>query len=335
MPGVIRLLAEELTGGDVGKFFKEMESGKYKSTEVLPKLFARMGEEAAKGWVKYTNSTRYQQGQANVGFENQIMLFGREGGNDAFFRMWKAFAETLPQTNNLVKALAGGFNGLARGVEGTGSIIAMLDDGLEKFNKLNPDVQQGLVTLGGAFALLGTKIGRAFLPLTAAYLVLEDIAAYRQGKKSITGLAMGEDYSGKKIDPKFGTRLDASERLFGRSASEQMFYWASGEGTVKDRLGSLLTMPFVAPVALLEQTSKGIGWAASTVGHDPVKLTPGNSVDAMINNLAYGGGDSTMSARGIGKSFYVDTVNLYPTNNSPEEFDFLLNRTATFTPVGE
>lgn len=335
MPGVIRLLAEELTGGDVGKFFKEMESGSYKSTEVLPKLFTRMGLEAAKGWGKYTNSTRYQQGQANVGFENQVMLFGQQGGNDSFFRMWKAFAETLPQTNNLVKALAAGFNGLARGVEGTGSIIAMLDDGLERFNKLNPDIQSGLTALGSAFFLLGTKIGRAFLPLTAAYLVLEDIAAYRQGKKSITGLAMGEDYSGKKIDPKFGTRLDASERLLGRSASEQMFYWASGEGTAKERLASFMTMPFMAPIALLEQTSKGIGWAASGMGHDPVKLTPSNSIDSMINNIAYGGGDSTMSARGIGKSFYVDTINMYPTSNSPEEFDYLLNRNAPFITVGE
>ena len=172
-----------------------MEKGQLDPNIALPKFFALLEQKANQGWKGYTDTTRFQQNITNKRFEDQMMLFANAGGDRAFFNIWKTFADTLPQTNNLVIALAGAFERFARTVQGAGDIVVMLNDAVGQFQKLNPEVQDRLETLGAAFVLLGTCIGRAFLPLTAAYLILEDIATYRKGGKSITGLALGEDYS--------------------------------------------------------------------------------------------------------------------------------------------
>ena len=318
MPAAVRLMANAATGGDVPKLLEMMKRGEVDINKVLPRFFEEVEAQAAGGWDRYRQTTRYQQGQTSFQFEERLRQFGSEGGNQAFFRIWKTFADTLPQTNNLVNALAGAFQTFSRGVEGAGNIIVMLNDGLAQFNKLNPDVQDGLQTLGAAFLLLGTRIGRAFLPLTAAYLVLEDIAGYRSGKKSITGLALGEDYSGENNNAAplgfaLGNRypdLPAGEALTRKWADAQtgsdwdkakyMFSLVSAKTSIPSLLGGVKDM-IIPPQS-------------------------GQSLDAMINGFTGGNNVQTMFDRTSGK-YDIDTVNIYPQNNKPEEFDFLMKRT--------
>lgn len=190
LPAAVRIMAEAVTGGDVPELMAMMKRGELDPNKALPKFFAILEQKANQGWQGYIDTTRYQQNISRKRFEDQIMLFGAAGGNDAFFRIWKTFADTLPQTENLVKALASAFSLLASGIERIGNIIVMFDDWMERFNKLSPDMQKGIMAMAGAWVFFGTAVGRAMLPLTSLMLLLDDMAVYNQGGDSMIGRAL-------------------------------------------------------------------------------------------------------------------------------------------------
>lgn len=194
LPAAVRLMADAVTGGDTKKLFALMKAGKLDPNTALPKFFMQLEAKAAGGWDSYTKTVRYQQNMSNVGFENLLTTFGQNGGNEAFFRGWKSIADMLPKMETFAKAAGSAFLGLSRHMEGFTSIMIGANDALEWFNQLHPQAQAGMQYLGLAAVVMGTKFGRAFAPLYAMFLILEDIAAYSQGKKSITGIALGKDY---------------------------------------------------------------------------------------------------------------------------------------------
>lgn len=193
LPAAVRLMAEAVTGGDTKKLMAMMKDGQLDPNTALPKFFMLLESKAAGGWGKYTQTTRYQQNMAGVNFEDSLALFGKSGGNDAFFRMWQTIQQTLPKLDPIVKALAKSFSVLADGLEHSANILVMFSDGMAKFNTLSPEVQKGFGLMGAAAVLFGTQLGRAFLPLTLMFGLLDDLATYRKGGKSLIGEALGGD----------------------------------------------------------------------------------------------------------------------------------------------
>lgn len=190
LPAAVRLMAEAVTGGDTKKLFQMMKDGKLDPNTALPKFFEILEAKANGGWDSYVKTTRYQQNKAGVGFENSLELFRTSGGNDAFFKGWKAIADSLPKMDGLVKMIAHSFGVLADGVVRVSDILVMFSDWSSKFNSLAPSTQNTLETLGVAWLLFGTRVGRAMLPLTALMLLLDDMAVYNQGGKSLIGDAL-------------------------------------------------------------------------------------------------------------------------------------------------
>ena len=190
LPGVMQMMAKVAAGGDVKKLNKMMKSGELDPVKYLPLLFAEMDKVAARGWEAKTKTSQFQQDQSGVGFERLLMLMAQSGGNDALFRGWKSIAETLPKLEPIAKALGGAFEGLARGVEGVGHLLVGVADSLQWFEKQSPLVQTGIEGMGFAMAAFGTKTGKALLPLTALFLLLEDMAVYNQGGDSVIGRAL-------------------------------------------------------------------------------------------------------------------------------------------------
>jgi hypothetical protein len=325
-------MANAATNGDVPELFAMMKRGEVDINKVLPRFFQEVEAQAAGGWDKYRQTTRYQQGQTSFQFEEQLRNFGSFGGNQAFFQIWKSFADTLPKSTELVKALAGAFQGFARGVEGAGKIIVMLNDGFKAFNELSPEVKDGLETIGLAAILLGTRLGRAFLPLTAAFLILEDIATYRQGGKSITGLAMGENYTDYSGVPTNIKNPLAGKRVVTPLESLNGLPTAQAMTVSQNRLAS-------GQLGMWEQTKETANWWGLALGNiwqstadlfqgssgaATMPLTRGASIDAMVNQMAYGGQiPQGVSPSGSGNTY---NVNISTPSDDPQEHGQLFVR---------
>jgi hypothetical protein len=333
-------MAEAVAGGNTKELFAMMKRGELDPNTALPKFFAILEQKAAQGWQGYTDTTRFQQNITNKRFEDQLMLFGAAGGENAFFRIWKTFADTLPQTNELVKALAGAFQGFARGVEGAGKILVLFNGWMKSFNELTPEVKDGLETLGLAALMLGTRLGRAFMPLTAAFLILEDIATYRQGGKSI---AMGVDYEknsyggaptySKFEGQPFGGVLDQAIRenmrndTFGSRVKVGALSGLSAFGSIFQKAG--------------QGIGSGLGYMSNfDIGINPNfkygensiirmgnfnQLTPSAQIDAISNQLAFGGQvPSMISPKAQGSTYHLT---VQTNSDDPQQHGMLIFRT--------
>lgn len=197
LPAAVRIMADAVTGGDTKKLFALMKKGNLDPNSALPKFAMELEKRAAGGMEAYKKTQRGQQNFARVALEDQLINFSKEGGSSAFFRIWKSFADTLPKLNGLVKALAGAFQGVARAVEGLGTILQAVSKLFDFWYTLPETVQDfGKIATAAFLAiriqagLLGATMARAFLPLTTAYIILEDFAYAAMGKDSVTKRAM-------------------------------------------------------------------------------------------------------------------------------------------------
>ena len=203
MPAAIRIMADAVTGdgsvgsGDTKKLMDMMSKGQLDPNKVLPLFAQALDMRAAGGREKYLKTQRAQQNFARVGLEDQIINFGKAGGNEGFFRIWKTFAETLKGMSGLVRGLAGAFKALVGVIEVVGTTIQFVSRGFDIFYNLPSEIQ----TVGNAFALmagammlkasmLGKVLGKAFWPITAALLAIEDIYLGLSGVDSLTKRAM-------------------------------------------------------------------------------------------------------------------------------------------------
>lgn len=333
LPAAVRLMADAVTGGDTKKLFKMMEQGQLDPNVHLPLFFQQLQAKSAGGWDKYTQTIGYQQNQTSKRFEDFIKLFAGSGGNEGFFRIWKAFADTLPRLENIAMALGRAFNVFGEGVQRTGDILVMFNDAIGWFNKQSPTFQTSLGTLGAAFLLLGTKIGRAFLPLTMAFLILEDIASYNQGRKSITGLAFGEDYG-----PKAPGTIQAPNPYKGMLGGRHINNLEKSGGFFNNTVANMLKSPMVQYNPIFKANQ----WAAEALfipNYETTTLTP-YSADEVIKNVQQRSmWDQTMS--GI-NSPSNNTINIYPKQGEEDVYKALdnalgteINRASAQFPVGE
>jgi tape measure domain-containing protein len=197
LPAAIRIMADAMTNGDTKALFAMMQAGKLDPTIALPRFATKLEERAAGGMEKYQKTQRAQQNFTRVALEDQIVNFGKAGGNEGFFRVWKTFAKTLQGMSGLVRGLAGAFKALVGGIEVVGTTIQFVSNIFDIFYKLPSEIQ----TVGNTFALmagammvkaslLGKALGKAFWPLTAALLAIEDIYLGLSGVDSLTKRAM-------------------------------------------------------------------------------------------------------------------------------------------------
>lgn len=219
MPAAIRIMADAVTGdgsvgsGDTKKLMDMMSKGQLDPNKVLPLFAQALDMRAAGGKEKYLKTQRAQQNFARVGLEDQIINFGKAGGNEGFFRIWKTFAETLKGMSGLVRGLAGAFKGLVRVVEMVGNQLQVVSGVFDYYYSL-PDTFQHLATAFGVMALammktsvtLGKKLKIAFFPLLVAFIAIEDLVRGLNGKNSVTkgwyDIITGKDSEGNSKIPK-------------------------------------------------------------------------------------------------------------------------------------
>ena len=294
-----------------------MKDGKLDPNTALPKFFEILEAKAAGGWDSYVQTTRYQQNKAGVGFENSLELFRTSGGNDAFFKGWKGIADSLPKMDGLVKGMARAFGVLADGVVRVSDILVLFSTGIEKFNGLAPDTQSAIGTLGLAWVLFGTRVGRAMLPLTALMLLLDDMAVYNQGGKSLIGDAIdGNGGAMGKLALLAGGGLAASALAGGGGGGNT--------NTRSSRVGNVLkSTPFLglAAVGLYE----GAGWLGDkgqelTEQNNSKKRTQLDSMQAVMDQS-----QNMMSPMygGFGQAIEIANLNINATTNDPDEHAYL------------
>lgn len=218
MPAAIRIMADAVTGdgsvgsGDTKKLLQMMQKGQLDPNKALPLFAKALDIRAAGGKEKYLKTQRAQQDFSRVALEDQIKLFGKAGGNEGFFRIWKTFAETLKKMSGLTRALAGGFKILASAVEMFGTIIQSISWAFDKFYELPTSIQniiEAFTLMGAAIVLksgiigralgkVGRALGKAFWPITTAFLAIEDIYLGLTGVDSLTKRVM--DYFNPKTE---------------------------------------------------------------------------------------------------------------------------------------
>lgn len=347
LPGIVRIMAEVAAGGDTKKLFKMMEAGQLDPNKYLPLLFEELEARAAGGWNAYINTTRYQQNQTTKRFEDFIKAFSGSGGSEGFFRIWKAFADTLPKLENTAKALGQAFNWFGEQVQSSMNIILMFNDAITWFQQQTPSVQTSLESLAAGFVLLKTKVGRALAPLLALYMVIEDLAVYRQGGKSVIGLAMGEDYSSKAPDmlaydnpykdKPYGGLVEAARRQAVSNPTllnKTLHQVSKFNSTLQDNHRRIFTGAWHVvrkPTDVLDGLRQMMPW-----NWGEVQPMPAENMHSLIQSMS--GIDSIMGG-GSSSQFRIDNITINAQTNDPVEhahiFQKEIQKTLVNLPIGE
>lgn len=323
MPAAVRIMAEAVAGGDTKKLFKMMEAGQLDPNEALPKFAMELEARSAGGWNKYRQTSRYKQNISAVALEDQFMLMNKSGGNSAWFKIWSTFADTLPRMAPLFKAagqaadfFAGKFQGLGDIIGGLSAIVGQV----QGITYATEDMSNRLAQLAPFLAAFWK---RAFAPLYGAYLIIQDIAGYSMGMKSVTGMAFdfmqGKGAHASALAPQNIRQSNPYEGkpfaglAFNAMKQEQ----ASGDimSTVKHgfwRSASFLYNPYVDLGKML---------FTPNVDNNMVRLTPESQMNAAINNVAYGG----KGAQGLGMPNFNITINAE--TNDPQELANIVTKT--------
>jgi hypothetical protein len=224
----------------------------------------------------------------------------------------------LPQLTNLVKGLAGAFDSFSQIVERTTRILTMFDDWMENFYELTPQVQSGLQTLALAFAAFGTSVGRSMLPLTMAFALLDELAAYNAGGNTVFFGKKTEEYTGLMSDPNSRKPVGGLEQALGFNLSE------------------FKNVPF-APLQLLsgiEEGSRFFGKKLADWNHESITLTPEAQIDAISKQMAWGKLDYfSADLSPLQKPNY--TINVQTNSDNPHEHGMLIMRTMQNMSTGE
>jgi tape measure domain-containing protein len=194
MPGAVSMMAEAAgfgTGDDApAKLFKAMEAGEVKSKDVLVKLANIMATKARNGGAlaKAMESTAAQQQRFNNDVTDMIVIMSDAGADKGFGSMFKSFSKFLTDNKGLVETFG-------KAIERLSVILDGMLEGLSIFGNMLADLTKNLglseVALMGLVTvalMLATPFGTIILGLSAILLLVEDIAVYNRGGKSMIGL---------------------------------------------------------------------------------------------------------------------------------------------------
>jgi hypothetical protein len=164
-----------------------MEKGQLDPYKLLPLLAEALGMKADATQEQREGSIDFAQGGARFAFESLLLKFGAGGGNDAFRNFWKEASIAIPKLEGLFTMLAGSATMLVRA-------LAFISEGFSDISNAKFTVESSFTAIGAAALVLGTTLGRAFLPLTAAMALLEDMAMYKSGQgRSLIGYLSGTE----------------------------------------------------------------------------------------------------------------------------------------------
>jgi len=326
-PGVIRMLAGVATNGDTKELFKQMEAGKLDPNILLPKLAAEMEKVAKKGEGKWKNSAGFQQDLAEKKLEDSLKVFSSSGGNSGWLKIWTTFAETLPKMAPLFRAAGQGFDYFADKFRGVGDIISGIGMFTGQIQKMTSSTEDMSARIGQLAPFLAAAWKKSFAPLYGAYLIIQDIAGYSMGMKSVTGMAF--DY----LQGKGGDKLNAPKNLArinpwqGQLAGGAVFaaktkYEQTGTGLdalryYGARVGNAGMEHMLRPIIDFST------WALSpNTESNRIRLTPQAQMDSIINNIAYGGNT------GVGGLPPIN-VTINSANNDPQHLANLVTKEIT------
>jgi hypothetical protein len=327
MPAAVRIMADAMTGGDTKKLFKMMEDGQLDPNVALPKFAMELEAKAAGGWSKYSKTSRYKQNLASVALEDQFLLMNQSGGNSAWFKVWSTFADTLPKMAPLFRAAGQGFDYFADKFRGVGDIISGIGMFTGQIQKMTSSTEDMSARIGQLAPFLAAAWKKSFAPLYGAYLIIQDIAGYSMGMKSVTGMAF--DY----LQGKGGDKLNAPKNLArvnpwqGQLAGGAVFaaktkYEQTGTGLdalryYGARVGNAGMEHMLRPIIDFST------WALSpNTEANRIRLTPQAQMDSIINNIAYGGNT------GVGGLPPIN-VTINSANNDPQHLANLVTKEIT------
>jgi hypothetical protein len=191
--GAVGTLVDLATGdgtagsGNSARFQKMMEKGQLDPYKLLPLLAEALGRKADATQEQREGSIDFAQGKARFAFESLLMKFGAGGGNNAFRNFWNEATIAIPKLEGLFTMLAGSATMLVRA-------LGFISQGFSDIANAKFSVESSFTAIGAAALILGTTLGRAFLPLTAALAMLEDMAMYKSGEgRSLIGYLSGDE----------------------------------------------------------------------------------------------------------------------------------------------
>ena len=218
MPAAVKIMARVAAGGDTKKLFKMMEKGELDPNKYLPLFFRELDIESAGGMDAYRNSIRGSQNFAAVEFENALGVFGKGGGNQGLINFWKDSTEIIKQLTPSIERLGGAFKVLSGAATGVGYTLAGIANSFTSLLDGQSSFTGWATAIAGGFGLIATRVGRLTFGLTALVLLLEDIAVYNRGGKSLIGEALGEDSKGVAALAGLAAII-AGKNLFSRDTS--------------------------------------------------------------------------------------------------------------------
>lgn len=189
-------MAKVAAGGDTKKLFKMMEKGQLDPNKYLPLFFQELEIQSAGGMDAYRNSIRGSQNFAGVSFENILGAFGGGGGNQGLINFWKDMKNIMDDLVPTAKQLGAAFKVVSGAVTGLAYSVSYIVGSFGKLLEGQSSFTGWAAAIGGAFALIGTRMGRMTLGLGLLVGLLEDIAVYNRGGKSLIGEVLGEDGKG-------------------------------------------------------------------------------------------------------------------------------------------
>lgn len=178
-------MAEVETNGDTKALIEKMGRGELDPNKVLPKFFARLEELASQGWNEFTSTSGFWQGLTGKRLEDLVKLFSANGGNEAFVRIWKTFAETLKELDGITLVLTKAFVALSKAIKEVGDILVMVDGWIELFNKQSPQFKTNLELLAAAWFLLATAVGRSLFRFMGILFIFSELQSFFNGEDSI------------------------------------------------------------------------------------------------------------------------------------------------------
>ena len=318
------MLADIATGGSTKELFKQMEAGQLDPNILLPKLAAEMEKKARQGEARWRGTSGYQQGISEKAMEDNLKVFATSGGDAGFIKIWSTFAETLPKMRPLFIAAGQGFDFFAGKFQGLGDVIGAFSSIVGQIQKITSSTEDMSARVGQLAPFLAAFWKRAFAPIYGAYLIIQDIAGYSMGMKSVTGMAF--DFMQGKTTPKGVPQLinKESNPYYGQALAVPA--WEAKKAWEKNPTG-WNTVKFGALDFANAITQLGVD--AGTWMFSPLKssnltrLTPEAEARAMFEKLTFGGVGSEYRNGGL-PNFDI-TINAQ--TNDPQELANIVTRT--------
>lgn len=201
LPGAVQIFAKSMNV-PVSKMFDMMKDGKVLSEEILPKAAEEMARVAKNGGAleKYLNSSVAAQNRFLSKWDDFTKKLYERSGDKAIAQLFNMMTASLPLISSALEWVIKLF----------GQFLQHLNEAFSLFGRLDTPIKNTIIAitaLGAALKMGGwawIKSHPLMVFLTTLFLILDDIAGWQSGKKSLFGELFGSfDELNFKLDPFF------------------------------------------------------------------------------------------------------------------------------------